>query len=145
MKHIRKQCQLRCIALLVIINISASSFAFINSTHGLIILTEYGCNEQRLKTVDAEFSEKNHPVGLGAASKMFLTALYQEAAPILAPAPLLQVIFDHTKIAQEATSFSTESFLEIIAQQSVSNNSLKHNAFVRTVHTLISSIMQFWN
>lgn len=103
------------LALVIIISstdINAQNNILTGSTHGLMVITEYSINENRDKTFNAAPLDKNHPVGLGATAKMFLTALYQEAAPVLIPAPLMQVIRQHTEIAHTLVNSSTEHFYQ---------------------------------
>jgi hypothetical protein len=68
----------------------------------LIIVYDYGSETIKKSLSDVpskrDVSEEDHPSGVGAATGMLLTALYQEAAPILVPMPLWHNIVAHKKL-----------------------------------------------
>lgn len=78
----------------------------------LVIMYEYGTAETVQKSLRDEPSsryEEDRPSGIGAATGMLLTALYQESAPILVPLPLWQNIVSHKKIFDSFVSLDTAS------------------------------------
>ncbi len=74
--------------------IATPILGFVGSTREMVIFSEYGRNETIDKTFDQDPSESMRPAGLGAASNLLLTALFQEV-PVLVPAALWQSIVDH--------------------------------------------------
>lgn len=110
MVNTRKKSVICC--LIIVVSLFSSVYGFVQGTHGLVIITEYGSNESYEKTLNARATDQNHPVGLGATSKMFLTALYQEAAPILVPAPLMRTVLDHTARARDVLQGSADSLYQ---------------------------------
>lgn len=93
-KYMRFYCTfLFCIAILA----SCPLIGFVGSTREIVIFSEYGRNENIDKTLEQDPHEPMRPAGLGAASNLLLTALYQEV-PVLVPASLWQTIVDHKQV-----------------------------------------------
>ena len=90
--------------------------AGIGSTRELVILSEYGHNENisftlNHRELNAESSEYPRPYGLGAATGLLLSALYQEV-PVLVPAPLWDVIVEHKKLFDAVTQLDLQRAYE---------------------------------
>lgn len=69
----------------------------------LVIITEFGQYETVEQTLTQKKQESPRPYGIGAASNLFLNALYQEV-PILAPGPLVGNIAEHKRIFDNITT-----------------------------------------
>jgi hypothetical protein len=90
----------RTLSLYLAISLSlAGSFAqgFVGSSRELLILSEYGEEENINRTLNQNPREAARPIGLGAASGLLLTALYQDI-PVLVPQPLWSTIIKHKKL-----------------------------------------------
>ena len=80
------------------------------SAREMIIIYECGATESLAKSLMEGAEVCNQPAGLGAASGMLLTALYQEAAPIIVPVPLWQTIVEHKRVFDD---FVTLDYAEL--------------------------------
>lgn len=75
---------------------------FVGSTRELVILSEYGEAEHIDITLNQDPRDPLQPAGIGAATNLLLNALYQ-GVPVLAPAPLWDVIVEHKKLFDTIT------------------------------------------
>lgn len=97
MTHIKR------LVTLLIFAIPATILPFVGSTRELVIVNEYGDNENIESTVDQPFEGTFEPLGLGAASDIVLTALYQNV-PLLIPAALWNNIIAHKQLFEAMAS-----------------------------------------
>ena len=91
MKHIK------LVLTLLLFTISSNVMSFVGSTRECVIIAEFGDNENFKKTLDQTYAGNFQPEGIGAASDILLTALYQNV-PVLAPAKLWNNIIQHKEL-----------------------------------------------
>jgi len=89
--------RIKSLVTLLIFAISANAFPFVGSTRELVMLSEYGDNETILSTLARSYDGTFQPNGLGAASDILLTALYQDV-PVFTPAALWNTIVQHKQL-----------------------------------------------
>lgn len=87
-----------------------STEGFVASTRDLMILSEYGHSENIYRTLEQDSRESTRPAGLGAASNLLLTALYQDI-PILVPTGLWSAIVEHKKLFDAFTQSTLDQLV----------------------------------
>jgi hypothetical protein len=97
--------RMRILAALAVLVFSSASVSAA-SHNGLVIITEFGQYETIKQTLSQERHELPRPYGIGAASNLFLNALYQDV-PVLAPGPLVGNIAEHKRIFDNFTTIKS--------------------------------------
>lgn len=110
MKHIKLL--LTLLVFTIFVNACTNANAFVNSTREMVILSEYGDNETIEDTFARAYDGTFQPTGLGAASDILLTALFQNV-PVFTPAALWNTVVHHKQVFD---AMATKSVRELKKQ-----------------------------